>query len=85
MPIVIWWDIKASERPKMTVARTNAELGLIGARPIVAKTNRPWPLSVESGTIFARHSDAAATIAAPARSGRHRLVRVGCVRSNAKP
>ena len=81
MPIVIWWDIRASERPKMTVAGTNAELGLIGARPIaarqtVAEQNSPWRLSVESGTIVARHIDAAAPIGAPARPGRHRLVRV---------
>ena len=79
MPIDIWWDIKASERLKMTVASTNAEQGLIGARPIGAKTigaktNSPWRLSVESGTILGRQNDAAATIAAPARSGRHRLV-----------
>jgi hypothetical protein len=33
-------------------------------------------LSVESGTIVARHIDAAAPIGAPARPGRHRLVRV---------
>lgn len=73
----------------MTVASTNAELGLIGARPIAArpiaaKQSSPWRLSVELGTILARHNDAAAPIGAPARSGRHRLVRVGCVRPSAK-
>ncbi|NNC41054.1 MAG: hypothetical protein HKN95_10215 [Acidimicrobiia bacterium] len=90
VPIVFWWDIKASERPKTTVASTNAELGLTGARPIAARQivavqNSPWRLSVESGTIVARHNDAVAPIAAPARSGRHRLVRIGCVRPRATP